>query len=72
MHFTEFLVGIHRDGNEQLVGGIIVTMNQDYGPETGTLDDVINAINGRNVIRDGLRVHIVDGHHCHGVFGELL
>lgn len=49
-----------------------VTIHQDYCHEKGTLDDVINAVNGRNVIHNGVRVHIVDGDYRQALLGELL
>lgn len=47
-----------------------MTNNQGDLTENGTFDDVINVLNGRNGIRHGLRVHIVDKHGLHTVFGE--
>lgn len=49
-----------------------VTIRKDDLNADGSLDDFINVINGQNMIRDSVLVHIFDGHHLHDVFWDLL
>lgn len=69
--FMAFLEGFCIVGKEQRVGSITVTIHLDSLPENCTLHDGINVFNGRKVIRDDVRVHIVDVHHCHAMFGVV-
>lgn len=48
-----------------------LTIHQEDLTENGSLNDFINVVNGRNVICDGVRVHIIDGKDHHAMLGEL-
>lgn len=68
--FSELVEGFQMAGNEDRVGAITVTIHLTKLPTKGILDDAINDVNGRNVIQDVVRVHIVDAHRLHAVVGE--
>lgn len=63
---NNFLKGHQRIGNYFRGGNLAVKIN----PDDGNLDDVFEVIEGRNVIREGVRAIIDDGHHLLTV-GEL-
>lgn len=69
--FKDFLQGIRIVGSEKRVEAMTVTFHQDGFPKNDILADVINLVHGRIVIRDGVRVHIVDGHHLYAVFEKV-
>lgn len=48
-----------------------MTIRQEELPENSTLDDVLEDVNGEYVVRDGVLVYIVDGHHRDAVLGVL-
>ena len=71
VHVEAFLQQVRVGGNEMRVGSMTVTIHPDDLPNNGRLEDVMDVVNGRNIIHQGVRVFIVDGHHRHVVFGEL-
>lgn len=65
---TKVIEDYRIDGNEKGLGEITLTVHQNYLSEKGTADDVIDFVNGRNVICDIVQVHIVQADNLHAVF----
>lgn len=66
-HMNDFLVEYRRMGNDVWEGKPKVTIQ----PDGGNLKDMLEFIDGRNVVRKGVSSIIVDGHHRLTVIREI-